>query len=159
MRRAAYGRFGRVEGGARIPYLSAGSMLQASRTEDHAYSQIADIIETRCVDPKRDLEELWRRLAPAFDVNPFPDKDPKLKLWLTGDSGPVHSIRNMLGVASYFRLSEDQANRVLGEVCAAIRNWRAIAQSAPIGLTADDLEAFAPALANDQIRVAAQLLP
>ena len=76
MRRAAYGRFGRVEGGARIPYLSAGSMLQASRTEDHAYSQIADVIKTRCVDPKRDLEELWRRLAPAFDITPSLTKTP-----------------------------------------------------------------------------------
>ena len=101
-------RFDRVAGGGRIPYLSAGSMLQASRAEDHAYTEIADVIIARSVDPKHDLEELWRRLvfnllitnvddhvqnhgflhvehgqwrlAPAFDLNPFPDKDPELKL-------------------------------------------------------------------------------
>ncbi|MGU7784267.1 type II toxin-antitoxin system HipA family toxin [Burkholderia sp. PU8-34] len=178
-------RFDRAAGG-RIPYLSAGSMLQASRADDHAYTQIADVIMTRCVNPARDLEELWRRLAfnllitnvddhvqnhgflhvehgqwrlaPAFDINPFPDKDPELKLWLTGDSGPVDSIADVLRIASYFWLSRDDAMRVLAEVRAAVQNWRAIAKSAPIGMTDDDLDAFAPAFENEQMRVAAGLL-
>jgi serine/threonine-protein kinase HipA len=47
----------------------------------------------------------WR-LAPAFDINPFPDKDPELKLWLTGDSGPVDSIADVVDMASYFWLSD-----------------------------------------------------
>ncbi|MBN3788857.1 type II toxin-antitoxin system HipA family toxin [Burkholderia sp. Ac-20353] len=178
-------RFDRV-GGGRIPYLSAGSMLQASRADEHAYTQIADVIITRCADPARDLEELWRRLAfnllitnvddhvqnhgflhvehgqwrlaPAFDINPFPDKDPELKLWLTGDSGPVDSIADVLDIASYFWLSEDDAKRALAEVCAAVRNWKAIAKSAPVGMNNDDLDAFAPAFENGQMRVAADLL-
>jgi serine/threonine-protein kinase HipA len=51
-------RFDRAKGGGRIPYLSAGSMLQASRADDHAYTQIAGIITTRCVNPASDPEEL-----------------------------------------------------------------------------------------------------
>jgi serine/threonine-protein kinase HipA len=179
-------RFDRPKGSGRIPYLSAGSMLQASRADDHAYTQIADVIKTRCVNPASDLEELWRRLAfnllitnvddhvqnhgflhvehgqwrlaPAFDINPFPDKDPELKLWLTGDSGPVDSINDVMHAASYFWLSEADARRVLNEVCAAILNWKAIAKSAPVGMSSDDLDAFAPALENEQMRVAMKLL-
>jgi serine/threonine-protein kinase HipA len=179
-------RFDRAERGGRIPYLSAGSMLQASRADDHAYSQIADVIKARCLDPARDLEELWRRLAfnllitnvddhvqnhgflhvahgqwrlaPAFDINPFPDKDPELKLWLTEHSGPVDSIADVLDAAPDFWLREDNAKRVLGEVCTAIQDWKRIAKSAPVGMTNDDLDAFAPALENDQMRTAVRLL-
>lgn len=178
-------RFDRVAGG-RIPYLSAGSMLQASRVDDHAYTQIAEVVIARCADPARDLEELWRRLAfnllitnvddhvqnhgflhvehgqwrlaPAFDINPFPDKDPELKLWLTEDSGPVDSISDVVGAASYFWLTEDNAKRVLAEVCAAVQNWKAIATSPPVGMTDDDLDAFAPAFENEQLAIAKALL-
>lgn len=179
-------RFDRVAGGGRIPYLSAGSMLQASRADDHAYTQIADVIMTRCANPAQDLEELWRRLAfnllitnvddhvqnhgflhvehgqwrlaPAFDINPFPDKDPELKLWLTEGSGPVDSIADVVDMAPYFWLSEDGARRVLAEVCAVVQNWKAIAKSAPVGMNDDDLDAFAPAFENEQMRVAAGLV-
>jgi serine/threonine-protein kinase HipA len=95
----------------------------------------------------------WR-LAPAFDINPFPDKDPEIKLWLTGDSGPVGSIMDVMRAASYFWLSEADAKRVLAEVCTAILNWKAIAKSAPVGMSNDDLGAFVPALENEQMRVA-----
>jgi serine/threonine-protein kinase HipA len=179
-------RFDRIAAGGRIPYLSAGSMLQASREVEYAYTQIADVIMTRCADPARDLEELWRRLvfnllitnvddhvqnhgflhvehgqwrlAPAFDINPFPDKDTELKLWLTEASGPVDSIADVIDAAPYFWLSGDDAKRILGEVCSAIRNWKGIARSAPLGMTDDDLDAFAPAFEHKQMRVAKGLL-
>ena len=172
--------------GGRIPYLSAGSMLQASRADNHAYTQIADVITMRCVDPAHDLQELWRRLAfnllitnvddhvqnhgflhvehgqwrlaPAFDINPFPDKDQELKLWLTEDSGPVDSIEDVVRMARYFRLSDDDAKRVLTEVCTAIQNWKAIAKSARVGMTDDDLDAFSPAFENEQMRIATGVL-
>jgi serine/threonine-protein kinase HipA len=178
-------RFDRVADGGRIPYLSAGSMLQASRQEEHAYTQIADCIIARCADPKRDLEELWRRLAfnllitnvddhvqnhgflhvehgqwrlaPAFDINPFPDKDPELKLWLNEEYGPVDSIEAVVDEASYFRLAADEAKRILGEVHDAVSGWRRVAKSVPVGMTDDDLDAFEPAFENAQMKVAAAL--
>jgi serine/threonine-protein kinase HipA len=60
-------------------------------------------------------------------------------------------------VASYFWLSEADARRVLNEVCAVILNWKAIAKSAPVGMSSDDLDAFEPALENQQMRVATRL--
>ncbi len=179
-------RFDRVAGGGRIPYLSAGSMLQALRADDHAYTQIADVIVARSVDPKSDLEELWRRLAfnllitnvddhvqnhgflhvehgqwrlaPAFDINPFPDKDPELKLWLNEDDGPVDSIEAVLKEASHFRLSDDEAKCILGQVHATVQDWKTIAKSTPVGMTDADVDAFAPAFENEQMKVAADLL-
>ncbi|MDR5836739.1 type II toxin-antitoxin system HipA family toxin [Caballeronia sp. LZ034LL] len=173
-------RFDRAPSGGRIPYLSAASMLQASRTADHAYTEIADVIVARCVEPKRDLEELWRRLvfnllitnvddhlqnhgflhvehgqwqlAPAFDLNPFPDKDPELKLWINETDGPVDSIDAIMHEASHFRLSDSSAKRILRQVTSALANWRRVAQSADIGMRAADLEAFAPAFENAQMQ-------
>ena len=99
----------------------------------------------------------WR-LAPAFDINPFPDKDPELKLWLNEDFGPADSIEAVVSAAGYFRLGADEAKRVLGEVYNAARDWKRVAKSAPVGMTDDDLGAFAPAFENEQMDVAATLL-
>jgi serine/threonine-protein kinase HipA len=179
-------RFDRVEGVGRIPYLSAGSMMQASRQEDHAYTQIADTIIANSVNPGQDLQELWRRLAfnllitnvddhvqnhgflhvahgqwrlaPAFDINPFPDKDQELKLWLDEAYGPVDSIEAVVSMAGYFRLDAAAVQRVLGEVCTAIGNWATVAISAAVGMAGRDLEDFAPAFENEQMRIAKTLL-
>ena len=172
--------------GGRVPYLPAAAMLQASRQQDHAYTQIAERILTECVNPGQDLAELWRRivfnllitnvddhlqnhgflhvghgqwrLAPAFDLNPFPDKDSELKLWLTEDSGPVDNIHAVMAQAAYFRLSPTEALRILGEVYHAVLNWKRIAQSAPVGMTDADIDDFEPAFEHAQIRAAASWL-
>ena len=178
-------RFDRVPGG-RIPYLSAGSMMQVSRQDDHSYTQIADTIIARSVDPKRDLEELWRRLAfnllitnvddhvqnhgflhvehgqwrlaPAFDINPFPDKDQELKLWLDESYGPVDSIGAVVRAAGYFRLDAAATQRVLGEVHKAITGWKSVAKLTAVGMSNRDMDDFAPAFENEQMRIAKTLL-
>ena len=145
---AVIARFDRTADHARIHYLSAASMLQASREEDRCYAEIADVIRARCVSPTRDVQQLWRRmvfnllitnvdhhlqnhgflyqgkgqwrLAPAFDINPVPDKDREFKTWLTQDTGPITSLAMSIGNAAYFGLSADAARLVLAEVLRAI---------------------------------------
>lgn len=179
-------RFDRIPNGGRIPYLSAGSMLQATRTEEYAYSQIADVILTYSISPLQDLAELWRRivfnllitnvddhvqnhgflhvehgqwrLAPAFDLNPFPDKDQELKLWLDEDYGPVDSIDAVLAKATDFRLSPQQANAILTQVYHTVNNWKASAILNTVGMTKTDIDAFIPAFENPQMQRAAQLI-
>ena len=179
-------RFDRTSNGSRIPYLSAASLLQARRDEERAYTEIADQIIAHCADPARDLTELWRRivfnllitnvddhlhnhgflhvahgqwrLAPAFDVNPFPDKDQELKTWLSEDAGPVTDIEDVVRMASYFWLKSDQALRLLDQVVKAIRNWRAVAISTAVGMVPRDLSDFAPAFEHLQMQRAVQLL-
>ncbi len=125
-------RFDRTNNGCRIPYLSAASMLQARRDEERAYTEIAEHIISISAEPKHELAELWRRivfnllitnvddhlhshgflhvanghwsLAPAFDLNPFPDKDQELKTWLTEETGPASSITEVMRVADHFWL-------------------------------------------------------
>lgn len=178
-------RFDRLPGG-RIPYLSAGSMMQASRQEDYAYTQIADAIIANSVNPGQDLEELWRRLAfnllitnvddhvqnhgflhvehgqwrlaPAFDINPFPDKDQELKLWLDEAYGPVDSIEAVVRVAGYFRLDAPDVQRVLGDLYTTIKVWKTVAKSVAVGMSDQDLDDFAPAFDNEQMRIAKTLL-
>jgi len=179
-------RFDRTSIGGRIPYLSAASMLQARRDEDRAYTEIADRIIANCADPEQDLSELWRRiafnllitnvddhlhnhgflhrghgqwrLAPAFDVNPFPDKDQELKTWLSENTGPVSSIEDVVRVADYFWLKPDRALRILEQVCMAIHSWRDLARTAAVGMVPRDLSDFAPAFEHAQMRQAARLL-
>lgn len=179
-------RFDRTSKGGRIPYLSAASMLQARRDEDRAYTEIANCIIADCADPERDLVELWRRivfnllitnvddhlqnhgflhvghgqwrLAPAFDVNPFPDKDQELKTWLSEDTGPVSSIEDVVRVADYFWLKPDQALRILEQVYSAIHGWRDVALTVAVGMVHRDLSHFAPAFEHAQMRRAAKLL-
>ncbi len=62
---------------------------------------------------------LWR-LAPAFDLNPFPDKDQELKTWLTEETGPVSSIKEVVRVAAQFWLNREQALEILRQVYDAV---------------------------------------
>lgn len=178
-------RFDRTANGDRIPYLSAASMLQASRHEDRAYTEVADAIRARCADPVSDLRQLWRRLAfnllitnvddhlqnlgflhlgrgqwrlaPAFDLNPFPDKDRESKVWLSEALGPITSLAMLMGQAAYFKLQPNEALRVLAEVHTAVRDWRAVALGADVGLPATQIEDFAPAFEHREMEEAKRL--
>jgi len=63
---------------------------------------------------------LWR-LAPAFDIT---DKDWESKAWLSEQDGPITDVRMLLARAPYFALDKEQALVGLGEVYAAVSNWR-----------------------------------
>lgn len=150
-------RFDRDAAGGRIPYQSAASLLQASRDEDRSYTEIADIIRSHGHAPTQDVRQLWRRLlfnllitnvddhlqnhgflhvahgqwrlAPAFDINPFPDKERESKTWLSEQDGPITDVRMLLARASYFSLANEGALAVLAEVHAAVATWRELALS------------------------------
>ena len=183
---AVIARFDRTVDHARIHYLSAASMLQASREEDHSYAEIADAIRAQCVSPTRDVQQLWRRmlfnllitnvddhlqnhgflyegkgqwrLAPAFDINPFPDKDRESKTWLTQDTGPITSLEMLMGKAAYFGLSADGARQVLAEVLQAVMRWRTEALTLEVGLRQGELQDFAPAFEHDAVEAARRVV-
>jgi serine/threonine-protein kinase HipA len=99
----------------------------------------------------------WR-LAPAFDINPFPDKDQELKLWLDESYGPVDSIEAVVQAAGYFRLDAAGVQRVLGKVHKAIKDWKSVAKLKSVGMSERDMDDFAPAFENEQMRIAKTLL-
>jgi serine/threonine-protein kinase HipA len=171
-------RFDRADEERRIPYLSAASMLQATRQEDRAYTEIVDIIQQRCARPDEDAKQLWRRLvfnllitntddhlqnlgflydgnglwrlAPAFDLNPMPDKLRESKTWLTEDAGPIETVEMLLEACDYFALSRSQALVIVAEVLDAVLQWKQVALTAEVGLTAQELNAFDDAFEHEQ---------
>lgn len=179
-------RFDRDGADGRIPYQSAATLLQASREEDRSYAEIADAIRTHGHAPTRDIQQLWRRLvfnllitnvddhlqnhgflhverglwrlAPAFDINPFPDKDRESKTWLSEQDGPITGVQMLMARAPYFALDQRQALAVLAEVHAAVSSWRQLATSAEVGLRLAELDDFAPAFEHGQMEAVAVLL-
>jgi len=179
-------RFDRAAANGRIPYQSAASLLQAAREEDRSYVEIADAIRARGHSPTRDARQLWRRLllnllitnvddhlqnhgflhvehglwrlAPAFDINPFPDKARESKTWLSEQDGPITDVQLLLARAAYFALNKAQALSVLREVYGAVCRWRQVALGTEVGFVATELDDFAPAFEHAQLKAAAQLL-
>ncbi len=166
-------RFDRTTSDARIPYMSGATLLQASRNEEHAYTEIVDEMRSRCLDFAADAKQLWRRLvfnhlitnvddhlqnigflyvghnlwrlSPAFDINPFPDKDRESKTWLSEDTGPIMSLQQLLDLSAQFQLRPDEARQVMAQVVNAVAQWRELALMPDVGLTKMELDDFAPA--------------
>ncbi len=166
-------RFDRTPEQNRIPYISGATLLQANRDDEHSYAEIIDVMRSKCANFVADARQLWRRLvfnhlitnvddhlqnmgflysgnnqwrlAPAFDLNPFPNKDPESKTWLSEDSGPITSIQQLLDQAARFELSSVQAQTILEEVAAAVKRWKDVAASTDVGLQPHELNDFRPA--------------
>jgi serine/threonine-protein kinase HipA len=98
----------------------------------------------------------WR-LAPAFDLNPFPERQRESKTWLSERSGPITTLAQLLGEADYFGLTHAEAVSIVTEVARAVRDWRRVAVSPEVGLTESELEAFRSAFEHAE-SAAAQAL-
>ncbi len=179
-------RFDRTTTDGRIPYMSGATLLQASRDADHAYTEVVDEMRSKCLNFAGDAKQLWRRLvfnhlitnvddhlqnigflyvdknlwrlSPAFDLNPFPDRDRESKTWLSEDTGPITSIEQLLGQAARFELKPDQAKQVLAEVVTAVTQWKSVALMTEVGLTSTELDDFEPAFEHASLEQAKVLM-
>lgn len=164
-------RFDRC-GRRRIPFLSAMSLLGLQDGDVATYIDIAECIRFWSSAPTEDLHELWRRivfnvltgnlddhlrnhgflydgrgawrLAPAYDLNPVPveEKARELTTWIS-EEGPEANVDQARRAASHFALKSDQADTILDEVSAALKDWRKIARQ--LGMGAPDMGAYASA--------------
>ncbi|WP_119392191.1 type II toxin-antitoxin system HipA family toxin [Taklimakanibacter lacteus] len=178
-------RFDRTAGG-RLMYVSAATMLGAEPADpdEHSYAEIADALRRYGSRATADIEELWRRmafsvlitnvddhlrnhgflhvdrgqwrLAPAFDVNPFPDRVRELKTWISEGVGPEATVDALMSVIAYFRLSRDRARVILAEVEGAVALWRE--EGRAIGMTEVEVESFAEAFEHDERGAARALI-
>ena len=176
-------RFDRNAGGGRIPYVSAATLLGANPADpqEHFYTEIVDALRKYGANAQADIEELWRRmafsvlitnvddhlhnhgflhanrgqwrLAPAFDINPFPDRVRELKTWISEDSGPEATVEALLSVLPYFRISGGRANEILKRIERTLSQWRKT--GAALGMTAKEIDQFADAFEHPE-RDAAQ---
>lgn len=148
-------RFDR-RGALRVGYASAMTLLEATDGESRSYLDLVEVIEEDSDRATADLRELWRRIAfsilvsntddhlrnhgflrattggwslsPAFDINPNPEPGSKfLSTSIDGRSNAA-SIELLLSVAEYFRLDQEEAQRILAEVSEATSRWQEAAR-------------------------------
>jgi len=75
-------------------------------------------------------KEGWE-LAPAFDLNPMPDKpEHELAIDAANHSGDVQLL---LETAEYYRLRSPEAERIVDEVRHALGTWKAVAKGVSLG--------------------------
>ena len=171
-------RFDRTVNGGRIPYVSAATLLGAdpAGSEEHFYTEIVDALRVNGATPQSDIEELWRRmafsilitnvddhlhnhgflhlnrgqwrLAPAFDINPFPDRVREMKTWISEDTGPEATIEALLSVIPYFQITKERAKEILLKLEHAISQWREAGKA--LGMTGRELEQFSEAFEHPE---------
>ena len=148
-------RFDRI-GNARIPFLSAMSMLEAGNDDQvYSYVDMANMLQRHGAIPNKDRCELWRRmvfgilisntddhlrnhgflfnkgrgwaLSPAYDLNPSIDKTAFATA--IDNTGAQNTVELALHNSDAFNLSKEQAKKILDEVISAVSGWRKIAKS------------------------------
>lgn len=173
-------RFDR-EGGTRVPFLSAMSMLDAGDNETRSYLEFVDVLRQHGAAPRKDMQALWRRivfsilisntddhlrnhgflwagpagwrLSPAYDLNPVPiDIKPRvLTTTIDMDDGTA-SLQLAYEVASYFELTPKEARRIAREAGTAVKAWRKEAKKA--GLSTQEIERMKSAFEHDDLKTA-----
>ena len=97
----------------------------------------------------------WR-LAPAFDLNPFPDRVRELKTWISEEAGPEATIEALLSVLAYFQISRASAKGILGRIEQALSKWREA--GAALGMTNQELDQFADAFEHPEREAARRVI-
>jgi serine/threonine-protein kinase HipA len=173
-------RFDR-EGGARVPFLSAMSMLDARDNEPRSYLEFVDVLRQHGAAPKQDMQALWRRivfsilisntddhlrnhgflwagpagwrLSPAYDLNPVPiDIKPRvLTTTIDMDDGTA-SLKLAYDVASFFDLTPKEARDIAREAGIAVKSWRKEAEKA--GLSNQEIERMKSAFEHEDLKAA-----
>ena len=173
-------RFDR-EGGSRVPFLSAMSMLGAAANETRSYLEFVDALRQHGASPVEDMHALWRRivfsimisntddhlrnhgflyagpagwrLSPAYDLNPVPtDIKPRILTTAIDLNDGTASLQLALDVAGYFELSRDSAAKIAGEVAHATATWRREAKR--LGLTAAEMDRMASSFEHQDLKEA-----
>jgi serine/threonine-protein kinase HipA len=171
-------RFDRAEGGGRIPYQSAATLLgvDPAGAQEHFYTELVDALRMHGANPQADIDELWRRmafsvlitnlddhlrnhgflhdgfgqwrLAPAFDLNPMPDRVRELKTWISEEAGPQATVEALLSVLPYFRISPARAKTILRRMLSVLSKWRQAGEA--LGMPRRELEQFADAFEHEE---------
>lgn len=171
-------RFDRTIEGRRLMYVSAATLLgvESGATHEPRYTEIVDALRVNGAAAQADIEELWRRiafsilitnvddhlrnhgflhaerglwrLAPAFDLNPFPDRARELKTWVSAEAGPEATVEALMSVIAYFRLPLPRAKKILRRIEKAVSGWRAVGRE--LGLTKRELDDFEDAFEHPE---------
>jgi serine/threonine-protein kinase HipA len=170
-------RFDRQDG-ARIPFLSAMSMLGSADGEPGSYPELVDTLAAHGAQARADAKALYRRmvfnvlvsnvddhlrnhgflwlgrngwtLSPAYDLNPTPT-DVKARILTTNidlDEGTC-SIDLVESAAGFFGLGLPEARTIIREVGTAVATWRQVA--AQVGVRPSEIHRMATAFEHDDL--------
>ncbi len=170
-------RFDR-EDGARVPFLSAMSMLGLADGERGSYPEIVDALAANGARARGDAEALYRRmvfnvlvsnvddhlrnhgflwlgrngwtLSPAYDLNPTPT-DVKARILTTNidlDEGTC-SLDLVESAVGFFGLGLQDARAIIREVGAAVATWLEVA--AQVGARPAEINRMATAFEHDDL--------
>lgn len=174
-------RFDRRADGARFPYMSAFTALDAKDHQDeHSYMELVDALRVLGDAPREDLHQLWRRmvfnllvsntddhmrnhgflrrtdgwgLSPAFDMNPVPaDVNGRMHVLAFNEGDRSSELDICVSVANYFALKPTEAAVIAGEVATAVAQWRDVAKT--YKLSRFDMERMETAFEHDDLRAA-----
>ena len=165
-------RFDRTAAGRRRAFVSAMTLTQRRDGEPGgSYLELVDLLQSRGADTRRDCEELFRRvvfgimihntddhlrnhgfiltakglrLAPAYDINPVPDRD---ELTLAINETDAHcDVQIALDASKDYGLTRSGAECIARNVRDAVSGWRREASALKISKHEQDL--MAPAFAD-----------
>lgn len=173
-------RFDRA-GGARVPFVSAMSMLDAADGGQRSYMEFVDALRQHGAALREDARAVWRRiafsilisntddhlrnhgfvwvgpagwrLAPAYDINPVPaEVRPRVLTTAIDLDDSTASLELAFSVCRYFELELKQARQIAGEVGRAVARWRTVA--ARLGAPAREIERMASAFEHADLKAA-----
>ncbi len=171
-------RFDR-QGGIRLPFLSAMSMLGAQDNQTRSYLEIVDALRQHGAAPKEDIRGLWRRLvfnilasntddhlrnhgflyagaggwrlSPAYDLNPVPvDIKPRILSTAINEDDPTASLDLAFEVAGYFELRNPEAQEIVRAVGTVVSTWRD--EAARHGLPKSQVDRMASAFEHEDLQ-------
>lgn len=150
-------RFDRSSDGQRVHFASAMTLLSKKDGDGGdtgvSYLDLADFLMKSGAQVNKDLEQLWRRivfyicvsntddhlrnhgfllqergwvLSPAYDINPVATGGG-LALNISRDDNS-QSLELVRSVAPVFRISNERAEAIIGEVVDAVRGWVELAK-------------------------------
>jgi len=148
-------RFDR-DGGTRIPFLSALSMMSLKDGDHGSYPELVDILTQYGAEASTDAQQLYRRmvfnvmisnvddhlrnhgflwkgpggwtLSPVYDLNPTPiDVHQRILTTNISLDEATCDLDLVLSVAEYFGLARDGAKAIIKAVAAATATWREVA--------------------------------
>jgi len=147
-------RFDRRVDASRVGYLSALTLLNRRDGDEGDYLDIAEAIPEVGANVNQDLRELYRRIAfnvaihdtddhlrnhgflrapggwrlsPVFDVNPNPELGRGRVTSIGGATDLDDEAAAVWDIAGDFRLGNDEARAVVGDVVDAMEEWRDVA--------------------------------
>ncbi len=173
-------RFDRDAGNGRVGLISAMTALQSKDHDERSYLDIVDALRQIGEAPVDDARQLWRRLvfnvlisntddhlrnhallraergwllSPAYDMNPCPRYlSNGLHVLALNEVDHTGSLEIAISVADYFGLQTSEAKTIAGEVAAAVKPWRSVAQARGIG--AQEMDLMSSAFQEDEVQSA-----